>query len=107
MAGPAPSSRRAGLYVCPTRPVDAPGRPFPIGAADCRRAGGEPYTQGVAIDERVLTPTEVGRILRVSEVTVRRMVARGVLPRVAGIRVVLIPRDAVERLLGGPVNLSA
>lgn len=55
----------------------------------------------MASDEYVLTLPEVGRILRVSEVTVRRMVTRGTLPRVAGIRTVLIPRAAVERLIAG------
>lgn len=52
-------------------------------------------------DELVLTPLEVARLLRVSDVTVRRMVARGVLPRIAGVRVVLIPRSAVDELLEG------
>jgi excisionase family DNA binding protein len=49
----------------------------------------------------VLTTGEVSAVLRVSEVTARRMVRRGVLPRVPGLRVVLIPRVAVERMVGG------
>ena len=38
-------------------------------------------------DDLVLTPAEVGRLIRVSDVTVRRLVARGILPRIAGVRV--------------------
>lgn len=52
-------------------------------------------------DDLVLTPLEVGRLLRVSDVTVRRMVTRGILPRIAGLRMVLIPRSAVDQLLRG------
>jgi excisionase family DNA binding protein len=52
-------------------------------------------------DDLVLTPLEVARLLRVSDVTVRRMIARGYLPRIPGVRVVLIPRTAVDRLLLG------
>ena len=52
-------------------------------------------------DPAVLTPLEVSRILRVSDVTVRRMISRGILPRIAGVRIVLIPRSALDRLLEG------
>ena len=58
-------------------------------------------------DDLVLTPAEVARLLRVSEVTVRRLVTRGELPRIAGIRVVLIPRTAVDRLLEGEYHVAS
>ena len=48
-----------------------------------------------------MTPLEVARLIRVSDVTVRRLVTRGILPRIPGVRVVLIPRSAVDRLLEG------
>jgi excisionase family DNA binding protein len=54
----------------------------------------------------VLTPTEVGALLRVSDSTVRRLVRRGLLPRLAGIGVMLIPAAAVDAyrqgVYGGP-----
>lgn len=46
-------------------------------------------------------------MLRVSDVTVRRLVLRGYLPRVAGVRVVLIPRSAVERLIDGEYDAQS
>ena len=68
---------------------------------DPLHAGTEPeLTVPTALDPAVLTPCEVGAILRVSDVTVRRLVSRGILPRIPGVRVILIPRVAVLRLLG-------
>jgi excisionase family DNA binding protein len=61
----------------------------------------------VTDDLAVLTPIEVSRILRVSDVTVRRMIARGVLPRIAGVRVVLIPRAALDHLLLGEYDADS
>ena len=55
-------------------------------------------------DDLVLTPLEVARLLRVSDVTVRRMISRGYLPRIPGVRVVLIPRTAVDYLLLGELR---
>jgi excisionase family DNA binding protein len=54
-----------------------------------------------ASDELVLTTGEVAALLRLSDVTVRRLVRRGVLPRVPGLRVMLIPADAVHDLASG------
>ena len=58
-------------------------------------------------DLAVLTPLEVARILRVSDVTVRRMISRGILPRIAGVRIVLIPRSAVDLLLLGEYDVAS
>ena len=58
-------------------------------------------------DLAVLTPLEVARILRVSDVTVRRMISRGILPRIAGVRIVLIPRSAVDYLLLGEYDVAS
>ena len=51
--------------------------------------------------DEVLVPAEVAVILRVSESTVRRMVVRGALVRIAGTALLLIPRRSVDRLLEG------
>ena len=58
-------------------------------------------------DDLVLTPLEVARLLRVSDVTVRRMITRGILPRIAGVRIVLIPRSAVDCLLLGEYDVAS
>jgi excisionase family DNA binding protein len=58
-------------------------------------------------DDLVLTPLEVARLLRVSDVTVRRMITRGYLPRIPGVRVVLIPRSAVDCLLLGEYDVAS
>lgn len=57
---------------------------------DAARSVGAP-----AAEKLVYTPAEAADVLSVSEKTVRRWVARGILPRIRGTRKVLVPRSGV------------
>jgi excisionase family DNA binding protein len=57
------------------------------------------------IKQHVYTLEEAATLLKVEPVTVRRLILRGKLPRVAFIRHIRIPAAAVERLANGSTPL--
>lgn len=73
-----------------------------------RRGGTAHATGGSLVDlsglPRLLTKTEVGRLLRISPSGVDRLLSSGRLPCYKVGRRVLVPRDALETLLSRPFN---
>jgi excisionase family DNA binding protein len=58
------------------------------------------------INPAVFTVTQVATLLQLSRSSVYRLVAKGLLPRLAGIRAIRVPREGLDEYLVGRKNMS-